>query len=126
MSFTVVLDSDGLIKLAKAGILEVAVNAWNCLVPQAVYAETVEGGLQAAYPDALAIREVLRPTHLPYLVPALALVRLAQHRHLDPGAALEALQRMHAFIRSEVYEAARADIEGLQAQLGSAREGEKP
>lgn len=62
MSFTVVLDSDGLIKLAKAGILGVVVKAWTCLIPQAVWAETVEGGREAAYPDALAIREALRPS----------------------------------------------------------------
>jgi len=55
----VVLDSDGLIKLAKAGVLDRVVQAWRCLVPQAVYAETVERGLEAAYPDALAIRRAL-------------------------------------------------------------------
>ena len=55
----VVLDSDGLIKLAKAGVLERVVAAWTCLVPRAVYVETVERGLEAAYPDAEAIRLAL-------------------------------------------------------------------
>jgi hypothetical protein len=60
--FRVVLDSDGLIKLAKAGALERVVEAWTCLVPRAVYAEIVERGLEAAYPDAEAIRLVLPST----------------------------------------------------------------
>lgn len=62
MPFTIVLDSDGLIKLAKAGILAVAIRAWRCLIPEAVYAETVERGIRAGYPDAEAIREALPPT----------------------------------------------------------------
>jgi hypothetical protein len=61
VSLRVVLDSDGLIKLAKAGALERVVEAWACLVPQAVYAETVERGLEEAYPDALVIRQALPP-----------------------------------------------------------------
>jgi hypothetical protein len=32
--------------------LERVIEAWTCLVPQAVYAETVERGLQAEYPNA--------------------------------------------------------------------------
>ena len=59
MPLRVVLDSDGLIKLAKAGALERVVEAWTCLVPRAVYVETVERGLEAAYPDAEAIRLAL-------------------------------------------------------------------
>ena len=62
MRFTAVLDSDGLIKLGKAGILGVVVDAWNCLIPQAVYTETVEQGIQASYPDAPVIRDALRPS----------------------------------------------------------------
>lgn len=56
------LDSDGLIKLAKAGVLEPVVRAWKCLVPDAVYAETVVRGLEAAFPDALVIRHALPPS----------------------------------------------------------------
>ena len=59
MPLRVVLDSDGLIKLAKAGALDRVVKAWSCLVPEAVYAEAVEAGLEAAYPDALAIQQAL-------------------------------------------------------------------
>ena len=59
MPLRVVLDSDGLIKLAKAGALERVVEAWTCLVPRAVYVETVERGLEAAYPDAQTIRLAL-------------------------------------------------------------------
>lgn len=50
MPLKVVLDSDGLIKLAKAGVLDVMVGTWECLVPRAVYVETVERGVQGAYP----------------------------------------------------------------------------
>lgn len=168
MSFKAVLDSDGLIKLAKAGILEAVVKAWNCLIPEAVYAETVRRGIQGAYPDALAIREVLHPSMvrpwvphpratrllkqkrglgrgeqealhlfftvradaiisddaafvsvldqagLPYLPPALVLVRLADQRHLEPQAALDRLERMRPLIRPEVYEAARSDLAALR------------
>jgi hypothetical protein len=55
----VVLHSDGLIKLAKAGVLGMVVGAWECLVPRAVYAETVERGVLGAYPDALVIRNTI-------------------------------------------------------------------
>ena len=181
MPFSAVLDSDGLIKLAKAGILEVVVKAWNCLIPQAVYAETVERGIQAAYPDALGIREVLDPSMvrpsvrhprattlleqkralgrgeqealhlffavqahaiisddaafvtvldqagLRYLPPALVLVQLAHERRLEPRAALEGLERMRPFIRPEVYQAARSDLEALRARRPKrAKEGESP
>jgi hypothetical protein len=52
VALRVVLDSDGLIKLAKAGALQHVIEAWMCFVPRAVYVETVERGLEAAYPDA--------------------------------------------------------------------------
>ena len=167
MRFRVVLDSDGLIKLAKADTLEVVLKAWDCLVPRAVYAETVERGIRAAYPDALAIREVLQPEavrpmvhhpratlllrqkrnlgrgeeealHLffrarahaiisddaafvtvldqagvPYLPPALVLIELARHRHVEPRAALKALERMRPLIRSEIYRVTRSNLEAF-------------
>lgn len=165
MPIKAVLDSDGLIKLAKAGVLEIVVKAWTCLIPQAVYAETVERGIESAYPDAHAIGAVLHPSmvrpwvrhpratgllqqkrgmgrgeqealhlfftaradaiisddaafvtmldqaDLPYLPPALVLVQLAHQRHLESRAALEGLERMRPFVRTEVYGAARADLE---------------
>lgn len=52
MSRTVVLDSDALIKLGKAGLLRAATRAWRCLVPDEVYPETVVRGLREAHPDA--------------------------------------------------------------------------
>lgn len=60
--FRAVRDSDGLIKLAKAGALEVVIKVWRCLIPQAVYAETIERGIRPGYPDALATREALPPS----------------------------------------------------------------
>jgi hypothetical protein len=168
MPLRVVLDSDGLIKLAKAGALERVVDAWTCLVPRAVYVETVERGLEAAYPDALAIREALpssavrpRTRHpraalllegkrglgrgeqealhlflaaradvivtddaafvamlaragLSYLLPALVLVRLTREGRLEPGEALDSLERLRPFIRGEVYRATRDDLADVQ------------
>ena len=62
MSFKVVLDSDGLIKLVKAEVLETMITVWTCLISRAVYEETVERGLRAAYPDATRIEQILQ-TH---------------------------------------------------------------
>lgn len=100
MPFRVVLDSDGLIKLAKVGILEVVVGAWTCLIPQAVWAETVERGMKAAYPDALAIHEALgRSTVQPASRHPRAAALLAHKRGLGRGEQ----EALHLFF------AARAD-----------------
>ena len=169
MPLQVVLDSDGLIKLAKASILQVLVRVWKCLIPRAVYSETVERGIHFGYPDALTIRDALhadmvRPrardpratallqgkrhlgrgeldalhlllasradaivsddsafvsvldhAGLPYLPPALVLVQLRQQGHLDPKSALEGLERMRPFIRTEVYATARDDLRSLRS-----------
>lgn len=97
MRFRVVLDSDGLIKLAKADILGVVVKAWDCLVPQAVYVETVERGIRAAYPDALAIREVLQPrTVRPMGHHPRATMLLRQKRNLGRGEQ----EALHLFFRA--------------------------
>jgi hypothetical protein len=61
MRFRIVLDSDGLIKLAKAGLLQVVLAAWDCLVPRAVYVESIERGMRLAHPDAAEIHALLRP-----------------------------------------------------------------
>ena len=53
------LDSDGLIKLAKCGALETVARTWRCFIPQAVYRETVERGKQESYPDALEIEQIV-------------------------------------------------------------------
>lgn len=55
MQLKVVIDSDELIKLVKAGVLEKVVKYY---IPQAVYEETVERGKEEAYPDA---EEIERP-----------------------------------------------------------------
>jgi predicted nucleic acid-binding protein len=52
MARTVVLDSDALIKLGKAGLLAAVAEAWQCLVPEEVYTETVVRGTEEAHPDA--------------------------------------------------------------------------
>lgn len=100
MWFRVVLDSDGLIKLAKADILEVVLKAWDCLVPQAVYVETVERGIRAAYPDALAIREVLQPASVrPMVHHPRATMLLRQKRNLGRGEQ----EALHLFFRTRAH-----------------------
>ncbi len=101
MAFTAVLDSDGLIKLAKAGALDLVVNLWSCLIPQAVYSETVERGMEAGYPDASVIRESVPPSIVRSRVRhARATALLEQKRGLGPGER----EALHLFF------AARADI----------------
>ncbi|MGQ9734135.1 MAG: hypothetical protein ACUVQU_03685 [Candidatus Bipolaricaulia bacterium] len=65
MEFKVVLDSDGLIKLAKAEVLEAVAKVWTCVIPRAVYEETVERGKKAAYPDATRIEQINQAHHIP-------------------------------------------------------------
>jgi predicted nucleic acid-binding protein len=100
MQFRVVLDSDGLIKLAKADILEVVFKAWDCLVPRAVYVETVERGIRAAYPDALVIREVLQPQAVrPMVRHPRATLLLQQKRNLGRGEQ----EALHLFFRARAH-----------------------
>lgn len=100
MRFRVVLDSDGLIKLAKADTLEVVLKAWDCLVPQAVYVETVERGIRAAYPDALAIRDVLQPQTVRPMVHQPRGTMLLQHkRSLGRGEQ----ESLHLFFRARAH-----------------------
>ncbi len=86
MRFRAVLDSDGLIKLTKSHILDVVIQVWDCLIPQAVYVETVERGMRAAYPDALAIYELLHPSMVrPRVRHLRATALLAQKQGLGEG-----------------------------------------
>jgi len=101
MPFRAVLDSDGLIKLAKAGLLEPVVKAWNCLVPEAVYVETVERGIEAAFPDALMIRQVLPPAAVQ---PAVRHPRAAALLERTRGLGQGERDTLHLFF------AARADV----------------
>ncbi|MEN3010612.1 MAG: hypothetical protein ABDI20_06535, partial [Candidatus Bipolaricaulaceae bacterium] len=55
----VVLDSDGLIKLYKAGILGKILDLWEVLVPAAVYEETAQRGMEEAYPEAETIGRLI-------------------------------------------------------------------
>ena len=56
----VVCDADGLIKLAKAGILEAFARRVDLLVAPTVYREAVEEGKARGHPDAWEIEQVLR------------------------------------------------------------------
>lgn len=52
MTGKIVLDSDALIELARAGLLGAVTRAWRCLVPEEVYEETVVRGRERGHPDA--------------------------------------------------------------------------
>ncbi len=55
----IVLDSDGLIKLQKAGVLRALASRCECIIPEAVYKESVEDGKKGLYEDAFLIEEVV-------------------------------------------------------------------
>lgn len=56
----VVSDADGLIKMAKAGILEAFARQVELLVGPQIYYEAVEEGKARGYPDALEIERILK------------------------------------------------------------------
>jgi hypothetical protein len=56
------LNADGIIKLNRVGVLKVAVESFECIVPMAVYHEVVTQGRARRYPDADAIEEALKGT----------------------------------------------------------------
>lgn len=56
----VVLDSDGLIKLLKAGILRVLVSSCECIIPEAIYEESVEEGKKELYEDAFILEDIVK------------------------------------------------------------------
>ena len=53
------LDSDALIKLNRAGVLVQVVGSFSCVIPMAVYEEVVTAGRAHRYPDADAIEAAL-------------------------------------------------------------------
>ena len=54
-----IFDSDGLIKLNRAGVLGRVIQSFVCLVPQSVYDEVVIEGKARRYPDAEVIEVAL-------------------------------------------------------------------
>jgi predicted nucleic acid-binding protein len=54
-----VLDADSLIKLCKAGVLEQVAQAFQCVIPEAVYHEAVVRGKERLYPDAEEIERIV-------------------------------------------------------------------
>jgi predicted nucleic acid-binding protein len=55
----IILDSDGIIKLQKAGLLETFCKTYDCLIPEAVYQESVTRGKEELYEDAFEIEETV-------------------------------------------------------------------
>ena len=53
------MDSDGLIKLQKAGVLKLMASRCECIIPEAVYKESVEDGKRGLYEDAFLIEEIV-------------------------------------------------------------------
>lgn len=53
------LDSDGLIKLKKAGLLDILAGRYECIIPKAVYKETIIKGKKELYEDAFQIEGIV-------------------------------------------------------------------
>lgn len=56
----IVLDSDGLIKLGKSGILKILCEAHSCMIPEEVFKETIAQGKSELYEDALKLEEEIK------------------------------------------------------------------
>ncbi len=53
------MDSDGLIKLQKAGVLKLLASRCDCIIPEAVYKESIVEGKKGLYEDAFLIEEIV-------------------------------------------------------------------
>ena len=53
--YKVVFDGDGLIKLAKSGLLDRATKSLKCIISKEVYREVVEKGKEKLYEDAYTV-----------------------------------------------------------------------
>ena len=58
--FRIVLDSDGLIKLEKSGMLRVLCKTHTCIIPEGVFEETVKQGKIELYADAFRLEEEIK------------------------------------------------------------------
>ena len=56
---SIVLDSDGLIKVAKAGLLEALAGRFSCLIAEEVYHEVVVAGIRDGHAEAAEIEALL-------------------------------------------------------------------
>lgn len=56
----IVIDSDGLIKLNKAGVLVKFLSLYKCLIPEEVYKEAVLKGKRELYEDAFELEKILK------------------------------------------------------------------
>src|SRR3989304_7665134 len=56
---SLVLDSDGLVKLEKAGMLQTLAQEFDCLIPEAVYDEVIRQGKKEAYEEAFKIEKIV-------------------------------------------------------------------
>ncbi len=56
----IILDSDGLIKLQKSGLLKLLASRCDCIIPEAVYKESVVDGKKGLYEDAFLIEDIVQ------------------------------------------------------------------
>lgn len=115
-----VFDSDGLIKLTKAGILEKVIGHFICSITKEVYDETVVKGLERFYDDAFqidgliisddrAFLSVLQQNNVAFITPADFIVRSFELRILSKDESLNALDMIEPYICN--YEKAKSDME---------------
>ena len=154
-----VLDSDGLIKLTKAGVIEDLAKYRKCIITQEVFNEAVKRGKEGLYEDAYVIEDlinrrlltikkvkstelpelgkgeassleifkkgkynaiitddrkflkVMEEQNIPFMMPSDVIVRLLKRRKITAKKALEALEKIKPFIRKDVYEKAKSEVD---------------
>ncbi len=84
---TIVFDSDGLIKLAKTGVLEKIVNRFDCVISDKVRQEAVTDGKKRLYEDAFQIENLIEKKKLRVIKLGLSsnVGRMAKSAHLGSG-----------------------------------------
>lgn len=154
-----VLDSDGLIKLTKASVIEVLAEYRKCVITQEVFNEAVKAGKERFYEDAYIIEDLinrrlltikkvkftelpelgkgeassleilkkgkynaiitddrkflkmLEGQNIPFVMPSDVIIALLKRHKITTKKASEALEKIRPFIRKEIYERAKKEVE---------------